>query len=276
MTKKIRLLFFVISILFLPSALYADMVHVLAKGETLYSLARYYGVSLESILQKNGISDPSALPVGTRLLIPSSAVETETSGSSTYTVKKGDTYYGIARKFGISVDELLTVNSRDASVLLKVGEKLKIRQNTETVSVSGSGRTEKPAPAVESAASFSGSSVSIPMWPVSGTKVPLEGKLDGVAILADPGSYVYSVSAGSVVWTGPYRGFGEVALVNSNGYIYLYGGNEDLFVNVGERVKAGTRIGRLSISASGKEKKRMIFSVFRDGVPVEPEKAPRG
>ncbi len=105
---------------------------------------------------------------------------------------------------------------------------------------------------------------------------PLDGKLEGVAIEADPLSYVHAVAGGNVVWTGPYRGFGHVVLVDSNGYIYLYGGNEDLFVNVGQTVAAGSRIGRLGSSGPDGGKQDMIFSVFREGVPISPEEAPRG
>ncbi|RKX74122.1 MAG: M23 family peptidase, partial [Spirochaetes bacterium] len=63
---------------------------------------------------------------------------------------------------------------------------------------------------------------------------------------------------------------------DSNGYIYLYGGNEDLFVNVGQTVAAGSRIGRLGSSGPDGGKQDMIFSVFREGVPISPEEAPRG
>ncbi|OQX29555.1 MAG: hypothetical protein B0D92_03095, partial [Spirochaeta sp. LUC14_002_19_P3] len=117
---------------------------------------------------------------------------------------------------------------------------------------------------------------SVPWWPVAGTKQPLEGKLKGVSIMADNMSYVHAVAPGRVVWTGPYRGFGNVVLVDSNGYIYLYGGNNDLFVNVGQSVESGSRIGRLGSSIPGNEPQPMYFSVFREGVPIAPEDAPRG
>jgi lipoprotein NlpD len=104
----------------------------------------------------------------------------------------------------------------------------------------------------------------------------LTGKLSGVAIEAEPSSYVHAVASGKVVWTGPYRGFGQVVLIDNDGYIFLYGGNEDLFVNVGQIVTAGNRIGRLSRSDPRGRYEEMIFSVFRDGKPVPPETAPRG
>ena len=89
-------------------------------------------------------------------------------------------------------------------------------------------------------------------------------------------SYVHAVASGSVVWTGPYRGFGNVVLVDSRGYIYLYGGSEDLFVNVGQTVNVGNRIGRLGSSGPNGTRQPMYFSVFREGLPVSPDEAPRG
>lgn len=251
---------------------YSDVIHVMVQGDTLYSLARRYGVSLEEILKKNAIADPSGLSVGTRLLIPGDEAPEASSRTNIqpelYTVRKGDTYYGIAREHNIDVDGLLSLNSREANRVLRVGE---------TLVVSGTGKKPEPEITARPAQYAATARVNnVPWWPVAGYKQPLDGKLVGVAIEADPLSYVHAVAGGNVVWTGPYRGFGHVVLVDSNGYIYLYGGNEDLFVNVGQTIATGSRIGRLGSSGPNGGKQDMIFSVFREGIPVSPDDAPRG
>ncbi len=237
------------------------LVHELAKGETLYSLARRYGVSLDDLLRENRIDDPAGLQVGTRLQIPgtSKTKESNISKGEQYEVTKGDTYYSIARNHNMSVESLLELNGRDSSRILRIGETLVVNA------------TEQPMPRVETERVD-----RVPWWPVAGLKRPLEGKLVGVSIETEPSGYVYAVSSGTVVWTGPYRGFGHVVLVDSDGYIYLYGGNEDLFVNVGQSISVGSRIGRLEDGGPQGAMQRMIFSVFRDGVPISPDKAPRG
>jgi murein DD-endopeptidase MepM/ murein hydrolase activator NlpD len=46
------------------------VIHVLRPGENLYRLSRYYGVSVQEIVDANGIRDVSDIPVGARLVIP--------------------------------------------------------------------------------------------------------------------------------------------------------------------------------------------------------------
>jgi LysM repeat protein len=49
----------------------APQIHVITKGETLSELARRYGVPTSELLKANNIDDPSKVPVGQRLKIPS-------------------------------------------------------------------------------------------------------------------------------------------------------------------------------------------------------------
>lgn len=54
-----------------PSAPRApSAVHVVQRGENLYRIALHYGVSVEALMRENGIRDPRALDVGSRLAIP--------------------------------------------------------------------------------------------------------------------------------------------------------------------------------------------------------------
>ena len=294
MVKRMRsraLLF--IALCIRPPSISAETIHRLKQGETLYSLARDYGVSLDALIRRNGITNPSSLSVGTQLYIPGSSPAAPESGASNpnpaeapfHVVKKGDTYYSIARRYSIDVALLLELNGRSDGQTLGVGERLTVKRLTVSpsatpASVQSSGPADPPPGDTDPPPSRPSSRASrvqeVPWWPVAGLKRPLEGKLAGVSIEADSMSYVHAVAAGNVVWTGPYRGFGNVVLVDSRGYIYLYGGNEDLFVNIGQSVNAGSRIGRLGSSGANGTSQSMYFSVFREGLPVPPDKAPRG
>ena len=255
--------------------------HTLQGGETLYSLSRKYGVSVDSIMSANGISSPENLSIGSRLVIPGTNSEKEPDNSSVsrYIVQKGDTFYRIARNHGLSVQELMRLNDFSGNRILRPGETLIVSSSvagsagrTETIA-STTNRPENPVEVV------SGKPVNYSdqnLWPVEGSKKTLTGKLRGIMIEAPEASLVRSIASGSVVWTGPYRGFGQVILIDVEGYIYLYGGNEDVFVNVGEYVQAGSRIGRLGHSGLASRTVNMYFSVFKDGIPVSVVSAPRG
>ncbi|MGN0966635.1 MAG: LysM peptidoglycan-binding domain-containing protein [Candidatus Coprovivens sp.] len=60
--------------------------------------------------------------------------------NDTYTVKKGDTLYGIAKKFGLSVDELKNYNNLKSNSL-SIGQKINIPSNEKNTYVVKSGDT---------------------------------------------------------------------------------------------------------------------------------------
>jgi septal ring factor EnvC (AmiA/AmiB activator) len=103
----------------------------------------------------------------------------------------------------------------------------------------------------------------------------MTGKLYGVMLSGEHYEPVKSLSQGTVVSAGPYRGFGKVVIVQmSGGYLYVYGGCERLSVKEGDRVVAGTELGNLGIDAVS-QKPKLFFLVYRNSTPMDPAKAPR-
>ena len=95
-------------------------------GDTLYSIARRYGIDGKKLASANGLSDPNALKVGTELNVPVTPVPTPRpvtppAGASTYTVKPGDTLSSIARQHGTSPGELQKLNRLPNPNQIKVG-----------------------------------------------------------------------------------------------------------------------------------------------------------
>ena len=60
------------------------VVHVVRKGETVYRIARAYGVAPADLLEENGIVDPRQVSVGTELFVPgaSRVVDLEETGGA--------------------------------------------------------------------------------------------------------------------------------------------------------------------------------------------------
>ena len=102
--------------------------HVVKSGDTLWSIAKKYGVSVEELKEKNNLTS-NALSINQVLLIPGedeSSVEVPSS-SEYYTVKAGDSLYAIANKYGMSVDELKDLNNLTSN-LLTIGQRLRIKK----------------------------------------------------------------------------------------------------------------------------------------------------
>jgi septal ring factor EnvC (AmiA/AmiB activator) len=113
-------------------------------------------------------------------------------------------------------------------------------------------------------------------WPVKPKELAyMTGKLYGVVLEGERTEPVKSLTQGTVISAGPYRGFGGVAIVQvTGGYLYVYGGCESLSVKEGDRIGPGTELGKLGIDAVS-SKPQLFFLVYRNNAPIDPAKAPR-
>ena len=100
-------------------------VYTVQKGDSLYNIAKKYNLSVEELIKYNNLSSTN-LEIGQQLLIP-----TNESKINTYTVKAGDSLYSIAKKYGISVDELKKANGLTANTLT-VGQELVIPETSKS------------------------------------------------------------------------------------------------------------------------------------------------
>lgn len=96
--------------------------YTVKSGDTLYGIANKYNTTVDAIKALNNLTS-NTLSIGQTLKIPSNSDSAVTT--NTYTVKSGDTLYGIAQKFGTTVDELKTLNNLSSNAL-SIGETLKV------------------------------------------------------------------------------------------------------------------------------------------------------
>jgi len=129
-------------------------MHIVKKGDTLWSIARQYNLSQDLILATNNIANSELISIGQQIEIPSikdikdTTPETniitqpvidkknedvnnnislsENTEPIVYTVKAGDNLWNISREYGVSVEVIVGVNNLKEKDLLSLGQKLEI------------------------------------------------------------------------------------------------------------------------------------------------------
>ena len=298
-----RLAFISIFFIFI-AALYADSTYKVEKGDTLYSISRKYQITVAELRTANNLSENDVIKAGQKLIIPDADIGTAAALSSTktaansapagktttITVQKGDTLYGIARKNGMSVADLMSLNNLDSSAVIKVGQKLKVSQAGAAVAATTSTSTKTPEPSKGGETVISvndkapdtrtyGSTVSADSntkWPVASPKITqVKGKISGVQLSAKTNEPVLCIHEGTVMYVGVYRGFGQVVFVQSKtGLIYAYTGLGSVKVRKGEYAVSGAELGTAGLDSIS-QKYQITFMVFQNGQPIDPAKAPR-
>lgn len=90
--------------------------YIVKQGDTLFNIAKAFGISVETIKNANALSTNNIYP-NQELIIPI------TYGFDVYTVKQGDTLYSIANKLNVTVDVLKTINNLKTNTII-VNQKL--------------------------------------------------------------------------------------------------------------------------------------------------------
>lgn len=98
-----------------PRDLPGQIVHRVAHGDSIHSIAAKYGQDAQVIIEANNISHPDNLAIGQTIVVP-----------LTYTIKEGDTLTTLARKFGSTVRELQEINGIHNPDKIKFGDVLVI------------------------------------------------------------------------------------------------------------------------------------------------------
>ena len=95
------------------------------QGENIYSIANKLGITKDEII-KNNPEAADGIEDGMRLYFPSnSGTKVQQSKPGTYTVQQGETLYGLAKRFGVTIDELIAANPSTENGL-KAGQTIKI------------------------------------------------------------------------------------------------------------------------------------------------------
>jgi spore germination protein len=98
-------------------------IHVIKRNESLTTIARTYHTTVQDIVEANDLPNPNNLVIGQSIVIPIIG--------HFYFVQSGDSLYSIGRKFGVSPQQLASVNRININQPLNVGFRLYIPQGAK-------------------------------------------------------------------------------------------------------------------------------------------------
>lgn len=257
-------------------------IYEVQKDDTFYRIAKNNSITVDELLEVNNFTTKEVLKVGKKIKIPrkdfsNSSLnepkkETSIRKFDTYTVQKGDTLYRIAKVNAITVNELKNLNGLDSKSELKIGQKLKIP--VTIVDTANSNLPSLPDDPRKYSNKKGDPKLS---WPVKNPVITyMTGKISGVQLCCQKNENVTAIRAGTVMYVGNYRGYGQVVFVQTKtGHIYVYSGLGTIKVQKGDYLVFGDVLGTAGTD-SIKGTNQMCLMVFQKSSPIDPAKAPRG
>lgn len=280
-----------------------------SQGDTVYGIARRYGVSVRGIIEANALRPPYILRVGDKLALPL---------GDTHRVVRGDTLSVIAQRYGVAMSELARTNNLGPPYTIYVDQRLRLPYGREPIEKRDNERrdTERREVVITSPnAGRAGPSVgpapgSLPqqqettsntvptkyptpsavpqppastgrgfLWPVRGKVLAEFGPAgkgqhnDGINIAVAEGTPVRAAEHGVVAYSGnELRGFGNLLLIkHENGWMTAYGHNQTLLVKRGDTVTRGQVIA--NAGATGNVTEPQVHFELRKGSKVVDPKA---
>ncbi len=209
---------------------------------------------------------------------------TVTRGPGWYTVKRSDTLYSIAWRYGLDYKQLARWNRVDVNSPIHPGQRLRLinPRNQTTASNSNSGGSKKSTASTKTKTATSKKYVQSNsrdpvkwIWPTRGKPLNtfLASALDrrGIDIAGKPGQPIRAVANGSVVYSGNgLAGYGNLIIIkHSDAYLSAYAYCRERLVQEGKSVKAGELVAKMG---SRDNTAKLHFEIRRNGKPVDPMK----
>lgn len=262
--------------------------HRVVQGDTVYNISKRYGITEDQLRQWNNLSDNNIVKGQTLRVKPfghsGSGSAPVINGTNTHRVVAGDTVYNIAKRYGMSENQLRQLNNLSGNNI-HLGQVLNVRAGTQsTPDVAPPVAVSQPAPVITVTRTVETPAVSATPAPVSSARAntrdgiawqtPMlnaritepyqEGKTRGIKIGNGAGQNVLAAATGQVIHIGPLRNHGTVVIVqHSPKYLTAYGQVQNVLVGKGQNVQRGQP---LAVTGS----QPLYFEIRSSGTPQNP------
>ncbi|TAL90791.1 MAG: LysM peptidoglycan-binding domain-containing protein [Rhodanobacter sp.] len=254
--------------------------YVVAKGDTLYSIAFRKGVDFRDLAQWNGIAAPYTIWPGQRLtLSPPSLVAAsgKVVASSHSVAPAAPVFQSVDGAQSASSTAPSSAHATGAVPTAPAPPSPAKSASVETVPVAGVSTIRSP-PAIPASRPGAAGAVRVAggvnwRWPVNGSLISRFNRGDaipGIEIAGQPGEPVRAAAAGVVVYSGNgLVGYGELVIIKHNdSFLSAYGHNRKRLVKEGQQVTAGQPIAEMG--STGATRNELEFQIRKDGNPVDP------
>lgn len=237
--------------------------YVVREGDTISTIAKKFGVSLDTILWANNLAAMAKIKSGDRLKVPPIT-------GIVHKVQYGDTVYSLAQRYQISaqaiVDFPFNSFANDETFALSVGQSLVIPDGI----MPKVKPVEPRAIARQDVKVAAGTGVFV--WPTSGSITQrFVWYHRAIDIANGSGPAVVASSGGRIVAANFSRvGYGNHIIIDhGNGYQVLYGHLAKIYVNLGDNVSLGQAIGQMG-STGRSTGVHLHFEIIKDGEKIDP------
>ncbi|WP_273789625.1 M23 family metallopeptidase [Bartonella sp. ML70XJBT] len=261
--------------------------YIVQSGDTLLSIARQVGVSVEALKSANGINS-NFIYIGQVLVLPSGRTLATSRASHRNTNHNNWVASTVESSFQSQVTS--SIKNKKVSPIYKAPVKtppsaqvnrsnLERNSSKQMVQLNHESDLSSTITRTDNIKAPQATGISKMRWPVRGRLLSQFGQKKGtimsrgIDIAVPEGSSVRAAENGIVIYAGDgLKELGDVVMIrHENNIITIYGCNSQLVVSKGQRVRRGDEIAKSGVSGNVKTP-RVYFEMRKNSLPVDPLK----